>query len=62
MRRRGDWIKITTGKYAGNNGKVESNVYQKTVDDPDECHNGFHLMLDSEKLVTVRWEQVVGVC
>ena len=39
----------------------ESNVYQRTVDYPDEWHNGFHVMLDSEKLVTVRWEQVAGL-
>ena len=28
------------------------------MDYPDEWHNGFNVMLDSEKLVTVRWEQV----
>ena len=58
MRRRGERVKITSGKYAGHTGTVESNVYQKTVDYPDEWHNGFHVMLDSEKLVTVRWDQV----
>ena len=36
MRRRGDRLKITTGKYAGHEGTVESNVYQRTVDYPDE--------------------------
>jgi len=40
---------------------VESNVYQRTADWPDEYHNGFHVMLDSEELVTVRWEQVAAV-
>ena len=39
-------------------GTVGSNVYQRTVDYPDEWFNGFHIMLDTEKLVTVRWEQV----
>lgn len=58
MRRRGDWVRITTGKYAGHTGTVEANVHQRTVDYPDEWHNGHHVMLDSEKLVTVRWEQV----
>ena len=48
MRKRGDRVKITSGKYAGHTGTVESNVYQRTVDHPDEWHNGFHLMLDSE--------------
>jgi len=37
---------------------VESNVNQRTVDFPDEWHNGHHVMLDTEELVTVRWEQV----
>ena len=61
MRRRGDRIKITTGKYAGHTGTIESNVYQRSVDYPDDLYNGFHVMLDSEELVTVRWDQVV-VC
>ena len=37
---------------------VESNVHQRTVDYPGEFHNGFHVMLDTEELVMVRWEQV----
>ena len=49
---------ITTGKYAGQRGTVDSNVFQKTVDDPDELANGFHVMLDTEELVTVRCDQV----
>ncbi len=36
MRQRGDRVRITTGKYAGHQGTVESNVYQRTVDYPDE--------------------------
>ena len=47
MRRRGDRVRITSGKYAGQSGTVESNVYQRTVDYPDEWHNGFHVMLDA---------------
>ena len=58
IRRRGDRVIITTGKYAGQNGTVESNVCQRTVDYPDEWANRYHVMLDTEKLVTVRWEQV----
>ena len=58
MRRRGDRVTITTGKYAGRTGTIESNVYQKTVDYPDEWADGHHVMLDTEELVTVRWEQV----
>ncbi len=52
---------ITTGKYAGHRGTVEANVYQKTVDYPDEWANGYHVMLDTEELVTVRWDQVETV-
>ena len=58
IRKRGDRVKITSGKYAGQSGTVESNVYQRTVDYPDEFHNGFQIMLDTGELVTVRWEQV----
>ena len=49
---------ITTGKYTGHKGTVEANVYQKTVDYPDDLSNGFQIMLDPEELVTVRWDQV----
>ena len=58
MRRRGDRVRIISGKYAGHTGTVESNVYQRTVDFPDEFANGYHVMLDTGVLVTVRWEQV----
>ena len=58
MRRRGDRVIITRGKYAGHKGTVEANVYQRTVDYSDEWANGYHVMLDSEELVTVRWDQV----
>ena len=58
MRRRGDRVTITTGKYAGQTGTVESNVHQKTVDYPNDLSNGFHVMLDTEGLVTMRWDQV----
>ena len=30
----------------------------KTVDYPEEWSNGYHVMLDTEELVTVRWDQV----
>ena len=58
MWRRGDPAMITIGKYAGHFGGGDSNVYQRTVDYPDEWANGYHVMLDSEELVTVRWDQV----
>ena len=52
---------ITTGKYAGQTGTVESTVFQKNVDYPDELANGYHVMLDAEELVTVRWDQVMAL-
>ena len=38
-----------------------TDVHQRTVDYPEKFANGYHVMLDSEVLVTVRWEQVVGL-
>ena len=61
MRRRGDRVMITTGKYAGYRGAVESNVYQRTVDYPDELANGHHIMLETGELVTVRHDQVKAI-
>ena len=58
MGRYGDRVRITSGKYAGHQGTMESNVYQRTVDYPDEWFNGHYVVLDTEVLVTVRWEQV----
>lgn len=46
---------VTGGKYVGHRGTIEANVYQRTVDYPDEWANGYHGMLDTERLVTVRW-------
>ena len=60
MRRRGDRVIIISGMYDGHRGTVEANVYQKTVDYPEEWANAYHVMLDSEKLVTVRLDQVVS--
>ena len=59
MKKRGDWVTITTGTYEGHRGRVEANVYQKTADYPNEWSNGYHVMLDTDELVTVRWDQVV---
>ena len=61
MRRRGDRVTITTGKYTGQTGTVDSNVHQRTADYPTELSNGFQVMLDTEELVTMRWDQVEGL-
>ena len=60
MRRRGDRVRITTGKYAGHTGTIEANVYPRTIDYPEEFVNGYHVVLDTEVLVTVRWERVTA--
>jgi hypothetical protein len=58
IRRRGDQVKIATcGKYTGHQGTIDANVYQRTVDYRDEWANGYHVMLESAKVVTVRWDQ-----
>ena len=46
MRRQGNRVTITTGRYAGHSGTVESDVYQRTVDYSNEWSNGHHIMLD----------------
>ena len=52
---------ITSGTYKGHRGTVEANVYQKTVDYPEEWSNGYHVMLDSEELVWKRLGESVGM-
>ncbi len=39
-----------------NLGTIESNVYERSGDYPDDWPN--HVVQDSEEVVTVRWEQV----
>ena len=58
MRRRGDRVKIIKCKYAGRTGTVEANVYRRTVDFPHEFANIHKVMLETEVLMTVRWDQI----
>ena len=58
IQKRGYRVTITTGMCAGRTGTVESNVYQRTVDYPNEWANGYHVMLDSVELITIKWDQV----
>ena len=53
-----DRVIITTGRYQGCTGFVDSAVFQRTVDQPDEYAPGFHVVLDNGEVVTVRWDQV----
>jgi hypothetical protein len=56
--KRGDPVAITSGKYQGCKGIVESAVFQTTVDQPDERAPGCHIGLDSDPVVTVRWDRL----
>ena len=59
--RRGDRVKIISGKYAGATGTVDSKVFQYSVDYPKELGASYHVVLDGGKVVTVRTEQVEPV-
>jgi len=56
--KRGDLVRIRWGRYAGAMGIVDSAVFQQTVDYPDNQHPGYHVVLEDERVVTVRWDQV----
>ena len=56
--KRGDRVIITTGSYQGSTGTVDSAVFQRTMDYPDEYSPGYHVVLDNGEVVTVRWDQV----
>ena len=56
--KRGDPVRIGWGRYAGATGVVDSAVFQKTVDYPDDYSAGYHVVLEDERVVTVRWDQV----
>ena len=54
----GTRVRVITGRYTGRTGIVVANVFQRTVDYPDEFAAGVHLVLDDESWVTVRRDQV----
>ena len=56
--KRGDVVTIVSGRYKGHTGLVDSAVFQRTVDFPDEMAPGYHVALDAGPVVTVRWEQI----
>jgi hypothetical protein len=59
--KRGDAVRILWGRYARLEGIIDSAVFQKTVDYPDEYAAGYHVLLEDERVATVRWDQVLGV-
>jgi len=58
--KRGDRVTIITGSYRRCTGVIDSAVFQRTTDHPDEYAPGYHIVLDSGPVVTVRWDQVGG--
>ena len=56
--KRGDRVVIIYGKFAGATGIVDSRVFQKTANYPNEYSPGYHVVLDDERVVTVRWDQL----
>ena len=55
---RGDRVQIISGKHKGATGNVDANVFQRSVDLPNDhtpCH---HVLLDSDLVVTVNVNQV----
>jgi len=55
---RGDRVRIISGKHKGATGTIDSRVFQRSVDLPDEYTPCYHVVLDSELVVTVNVKQV----
>ena len=51
-------VRLIYESRAGKTGTVESRVFQRTVDYPDELSDALHVRLDDDTVVTVRLEQV----
>jgi hypothetical protein len=56
--KRSDPVRILRGHYASAVGAVDGAVFQKTVDFPEEYAAGYRVVLEDERVVTVRWDQV----
>ena len=55
---RGDRVQIISGKHKGATGTVDANVFQRSVDLPNDhtpCH---HVLLDSDLVITINVNQV----
>ena len=55
---RGDRVKIISGKHIGVNGTVDSLVFQRTVDCPNEHTPSYHVLLDNELVATIGVKRV----
>jgi len=51
-------VTIITGSYRRCTGVIDSAVFQRTTDHPDDYAPGYHIVLDSGLVVTVRWDEV----
>ena len=47
-----------SGRYQDSADVVDSAVFQRTVDYPDEYAPGYHVVLDTGQVITVRWDPV----
>ena len=56
--KRGDPVTIVSGRYKGCTGLVDSAVFQRTGEYPEEYAAGYHVVLDDGPVITVRWDQV----
>ena len=55
---RGDRVQIISGKHKGATGTVDANVFQRSVDFPNDhtpCH---HVLLDNDLVITINVNQV----
>jgi len=57
----GTRVRIISGTHQGQTGTVEAQVFQKTVDFPDELAHGYHVTLDDGTWGTVKRDQVVVI-
>jgi len=56
--KRGDRVFIVSGQRSGMMGVVDSAVFQRTIDHPEDVSLGYHVVLANNAVVTVRWDQV----
>ena len=55
--KRGDRVVIVSGQRSGMMGVVDSAVFQRTIDHPEDVSPGYHVVLADDAVVTVRWDQ-----
>ena len=56
--KRGDRVFIVSGQRSGVLGVVDSAVFQRSIDYPEDVSPGYHVVLPDDAVVTVRWDQV----